>query len=65
MQGQPNGSPVRNILKANSLKMEREQERQYLKEGSSLKPLRQVICSTENIQQTGEKLGGDWGTIRE
>ena len=36
-----------------SLKTERHQERLYLKEGSSLQPLRQGRIVTAKIQQTG------------
>ena len=63
--GQTDVSSVRNFLKVYSLKRERDQERLYLKEGSSVNPLRQEIISTENIQQTGDLLGGDRGMIGE
>ena len=56
LQGQPDGSSARNILKFNSLKRERYQEMLYLKEDSSLQPLRQGRILTSNLQQTGEPL---------
>ena len=37
----------------------------YLKEGSSLKPLRQGISLAAKLQQTGERSGRDKGVIRE
>ena len=47
LQGWPDESSVRNILKIHELKREREQERISLKDGSSLQPLRQGIRSPE------------------
>ena len=48
-----------------SLNRERDQEMIYLKEGSSLQPLRQGWSFTAHLQQTGERLGINWGEIGE
>ena len=55
MQCQPGGI----LLKVHSLKKEHGQESLFLKEGSSLKPLREGISSTAQTQQTGDQLGID------
>ena len=53
------------FLKDGSLKRERWQERMYLKEGSSLQPLRQGRSLTAQLQQNGERFGSDRGATGE
>ena len=52
MKVRPDGFSVRNFLRIRALKREREQERLYLKEGSSLKPLRKIRSSTVQHQKS-------------
>ena len=51
------------FLRIHSPNMKRDQKRIFLKEGSSLQPLRQVRSAKTQLQKTRDRLGSDRGAI--